>query len=109
MAENRDSSAGRLFTWIASCNGRVVHRWLLVVLSCWAEFKSATVFKIASALGSTGTFLALIWLICGHFRQAAQFRAQIKSAYQGSLQPIIVFRNRGGATGGWKMLAREPR
>ena len=100
MAANREGSAGRLFTCIASVvTVAVIALLLLLLYARWAEVKSAKALELVSALGGVGTFLALIWLICGHFRQVAQFRAQIKSAYEGSLQPTIVFRNTGAVTG----------
>ena len=102
MAKNRDWCAGRLLTWIAFLvTVAVIALLLLLLYARWAEVKSAKALQLVSALGGVGTFLALIWLICGHLQQAAQFRAQIKSAYEGSLQPTIVFRNTGAD---WLML-----
>ena len=110
MAANGNTSWDRRYTVIEVVITAVslVGLGILFVFR-WPEVRSATVIELGKLFGGVGTFLALVWVICGNLQHAERFRAtmrtmeaQIESAYKGSLQPIIAFQNILGTD--WRML-----
>ena len=101
MAVNDNTSPDRRYTVYAVVITAVVVVGLgLLFYLRWPEIKSATAIEIGRLAGGIGTFLALVWLVCGNLQQTVRFRAtmqtmeaQNESAYRGSLQPIIAFQN----------------
>ena len=80
MRANDNKPMGEAFTVIAVIMTLAVLA-VLTLLSYFhfPEIKNATVIELGKLAGGVGTFLALVWLICGHLQQAVRLRGDYAS------------------------------